>query len=212
MFGAELVLIPFVFACLAIYLAPGPDMLLLVSTGLSQGIRPALYTALGTACSRSLHVLFAAFGMATLINSHPLALDAVRLIGASYLLWMAWQAIRQQRLAKATDGLQVVAKSHFASYFKRGFYTNLLNPKALLFCSLFLPQFIGASSHPLQAILQLGVIFVLIGLSLDGVYAWLAGYGGQWWRKRQQQGSGLVNYLQAGVFGLLASHLLLATG
>ncbi|POZ60196.1 LysE family translocator [Chromobacterium alticapitis] len=158
-------------ALVAVYVLPGPDMALVMATSASRGVGAGLLTALGIAASRFLHVMMSGLGLAALMTTHPMLFSAVRWIGAGYLLWMAWKVIRSQ---PAAAGEPVPAESTRAAI-ARGFLTNLLNPKALMFCALFLPQFVSpAHGAVLPQFALLGVILVATGLCFDTAYAFAA--------------------------------------
>ena len=155
------------------YLVPGPDMVLILQTGLLRGRRHALAVAAGLAVARATHVLLAAAGLAALLRTMPAAFDVVRIAGAAYLMWLGVSILRSASLvsdlpgpATSDDGRSSMRAA------LRGLLTNLLNPKALLFCSVLLPQFVRpeSGSVPGQFAL-LGAILVAIGLMFDIVYA-----------------------------------------
>jgi threonine/homoserine/homoserine lactone efflux protein len=192
-------LLMYLTALAAVYLLPGPDMALVVATGAARGRRTALLTALGIAASRAVHVMLSGAGLAALLAAHPRMLDVVRWVGAAYLCFIAVQLLRAD-LDKAPAA---AAPRPAGSFLLRGFLTNLMNPKALLFCSLFLPQFISAgSSLPLQYLL-LGAILVLTGFAFDAVYAFSAARIGQ----RVKAPSRFGRFVLPAVFMLLASRL-----
>ncbi|WP_317203425.1 LysE family translocator [Janthinobacterium sp.] len=157
-------------ALVGVFLLPGPDMALVVATGAARGAGVACVTALGIAASRAMHVLMSGLGLAALMAAHPGGLYLVRWGGAAYLLYMAWKMLRANF---KVDTVTEVAPTAGAS-FVRGFLTNLLNPKALLFCSLFLPQFVSAGASVALQYLWLGTLLVATGLFFDILYALLA--------------------------------------
>lgn len=168
-------------ALVAVYLAPGPDMALVMATSASRGARAGLQTAGGIAAARFLHVLGSGLGLAALFAAQPLLLMVVRGIGAAYLLWLAWKVLRPRvapTRAKAPETAEACAPALACSARSealRGLLTNLLNPKALLFCGLLLPQFVSPARGPLlPQFLLLGVILVGVGLCFDAVYAIVA--------------------------------------
>lgn len=166
----------FVVALVIVYVMPGPDMILLLETAASRGRAAALATAAGLALARSCHVAMAALGLTALFRAAPWTFDAVRLLGGAYLVWLG------VRLFSAGGGSSVsttpalaVGQADYAKAFRRGLLINLLNPKALIFCSVLLPQFIDVTHGAIGAqFLLLGVILVTIGLAFDVLYA-LAG-------------------------------------
>jgi len=161
----------FASALAAAFLLPGPDMILLLQTGAAQGRAHALAAAAGLATARACHVLLAAFGLAALLHAFPIAFQFVRIVSACYLVWIAIGILRHPlaSLDTATNGIE--RRSYLASA-RKGLLTNLLNPKALLFCSVLLPQFV----HPDRGSIMmqfafLGGIMTIVGLSFDTIYA-----------------------------------------
>jgi threonine/homoserine/homoserine lactone efflux protein len=171
----------FVLALSMVLLMPGPDMILLLQTGARQGRGKALATALGLAIARGCHVALAALGLATLFKVSPWTFEIVRMGGAAYLLWLGLKMFKPGVMSGAnadTSGESVIS---WRTAILRGLLTNLLNPKALLFCSVLLPQFIDANAGSVAGqFAKLGVILVLIGLSFDSVYAMAGGWVGKW--------------------------------
>ena len=161
-------LLVFVAALTAVYLLPGPDMALVLSTSAFRGPRSGLMAAVGLAISRTVHVALSALGLAALFHTHPVLFDVVRWFGAAYLLFLAWkmlQAEKTEGFASANTtgkGLEAI---------RSGVMTNLLNPKALMFCALLLPQFISTEHDLTAQYLTLGAILVGLGFAFDALYA-----------------------------------------
>ncbi len=144
----------FASALVAAFLLPGPDMILLLQTGAAQGRGHALAAAAGLATARACHVLLAAFGLAALLHAFPIAFQFLRIVSACYLVWIAIGILRHPlaSLDTATNGIE--RRSYLASA-RKGLLTNLLNPKALLFCSVLLPQFV----HPDRGSIMISLHF-----------------------------------------------------
>ena len=172
----------FVGALAVAYLVPGPDMVLLLQTGAVQGRPQALATAIGLAMARAAHVALAALGLATLLRTAPMAFEIVRLAGAAYLVWLGVGILRApsllpERMAGPAGG---TARSYRAAI-RRGLLTNLLNPKALLFCSVLLPQFVRPEFGGMAGqFLLLGLILVGVGIAFDLLYAVAGATAGRW--------------------------------
>ncbi|WP_280552769.1 LysE family translocator [Halomonas sp. 25-S5] len=186
----------FIGALAAVYLLPGPDMLLVLQTGSLQGHARALATAAGLAMARGVHVALAALGLATLFATAPWTFDAVRYAGGAYLAWIGLQLFRSPAV---TPDIEPGRPSVPAAGLRRGLLTNLLNPKSLLFCSVLLPQFVhpGEGAVLLQFAL-LGGLLVGIGLLFDAGYATLGAALQRWFA-----GSPLRARLQRWTFGSL---------
>lgn len=164
-------LIVFAAALTVAYLLPGPDMALIISTSAFRGPRSALMAALGLAVSRTVHVTLSALGLAALFHAHPLLFDGVRWLGAAYLLFLARKMLQTGEKGDS-EGASEPGTGWAAV--RSGVMTNLLNPKALMFCALLLPQFI-TTRHDLAAqYLTLGSILVGLGLAFDALYAFAA--------------------------------------
>ena len=161
-------LLVLVAALTAVYLLPGPDMALVLSTSAFRGPRSGLMAAVGLAISRTVHVALSALGLAALFHTHPVLFDVVRWFGAAYLLFLAWKMLQVEKTegfasANTTGkGLEAI---------RSGVMTNLLNPKALMFCALLLPQFISTEHDLTAQYLTLGAILVGLGFAFDALYA-----------------------------------------
>lgn len=192
-------LLLFLVALTAAYLIPGPDMLVLLQTGAAQGRSRAFATAGGLALARSVHVLLAGLGLATLARTAPLAFEAIRWVGAAYLVFVGVQILRSGALEHAATHGPAARRLSHAACFRRGLLTNLLNPKALIFCSVLLPQFVvSGGAPPAVQLAVLGVMLVATGLAFDLVFA-AGGEGiGRWLAHRP-----LVQRVQRWLFGSL---------
>lgn len=197
----------FVLAVLVICITPGPDMIYILTYGISQGTRAGLLSAVGMAVGMACHTLAVALGVAALIGSSHLAYEVLRYAGAAYLLYMAWQALRESSAASLGDDHQTVP---LLTVFRNATITNLLNPKIVLFYLAFLPQFVTASAgRPGLQLLVLGLTFTVLGLVVDALIALLSGRIGARLRRRPHSGSWL-NRLAGVVFLGLAVKLALA--
>lgn len=144
----------FAVAVLVVVLTPGPNMIYLVSRSLSQGRSAAFVSLLGIASGFLFHMLIATVGLTTIFLAIPYAYDVLRLIGASYLLWLAWQALRPG--APAIFRSRKLPPASRRKLLGMGFVTNVLNPKLAVFSLSISTQFL----HP-----ERGSIF-LQGLTL----------------------------------------------
>lgn len=196
-------LLVFIAALIAVYLLPGPDMALVISTSAFRGPKSGLLSALGLSLSRTLHVMLSALGLAALFHTHPILFDCVRWLGAAYLIWLAWKIIRPSE--NDASEMATEARAGLAAI-QRGVMTNLLNPKALMFCALLLPQFISTQHDLAAQYLLLGSILVGVGFLFDVIYA-LAASG----LAKRMSGSRsiekIARQLFSGVFGLAALRL-----
>ena len=160
--------------CLGMVLTPGPNMVYLISRSLSQGPKAGLISLGGVAVGFLFYVFSAAFGITALLLAVPYAYDALRLAGALYLLYLAWQALRPG--GRSPFQVRDLPRDRPRKLFMMGLMTNLLNPKvAVLYLSL-LPQFIDPEKgQVLSQLLVLGVTQIAISLSVNAVIAVTAG-------------------------------------
>lgn len=163
-------LLAFAVIALGMVLTPGPNMIYLISRSIAQGRMAGLISLGGVALGFVFYMLCAAFGITALVLAVPYAYDAVRLVGAAYLLWLAWQAVRPG--GRSAFELRDLPVDGPRKLFLMGFLTNLLNPKiAVMYLSL-LPQFIDpARGSVLTQSLVLGTTQIVISVCVNTVIA-----------------------------------------
>ena len=163
--------IEFLMTSLVIVVSPGTGALYTVSAGLSGGIRAGLVAAVGCTLGIIPHMIAATTGVAAIFHSNALAFEGLKYAGVAYLLYMAWNTVRE-RGAFQVDGHQ--APQPALQIVRKAVLVNLLNPKVTLFFLAFLPQFTTHDAGPAQLrteMLALGAGTLLIGLMLDLGYA-----------------------------------------
>ena len=167
-------LIAFAAIALGMVLTPGPNMVYLVSRSISQGRAAGLISLGGVALGFVFYMLCAAFGITAIVMAVPYAYDTLRVAGALYLLYLAWQALRPG--GRSAFEVRSLPRDSNRKLFFMGFLTNLLNPKiAVLYLSL-LPQFIDpAKGSVFQQSLVLGGTQVAISVSVNALIAVSAG-------------------------------------
>ncbi|SAK53275.1 lysine exporter protein LysE/YggA [Caballeronia arationis] len=157
----------FVGALAVVYALPGPDMALVLQTSATRGMRHGLATASGLATARATHVTISALGVAALLKSAPWLYEAVRIAGALYLSYVAVQIFRSPSFG-LDDAARPGATSTLRSAVAKGMLSSILNPKALLFCSVLLPQFVHPEAGPVWSqVVELGVVLVAVGVAFD---------------------------------------------
>ena len=167
-------LIAFALIALGMVLTPGPNMVYLISRSICQGRIAGLISLGGVALGFVFYMLCAAFGITAIVMAVPYAYDALRLGGALYLLYLAWQVLKPG--GRSPFQVKDLPKDSPRKLFLMGFLTNLLNPKiAVMYLSL-LPQFI----HPehgsvLAQSLVLGCVQIIISVSVNAIIAIAAG-------------------------------------
>jgi threonine/homoserine/homoserine lactone efflux protein len=203
-------LFAFTLASLVLFITPGPDMSLWLSRTIGSGRSAGLASLAGTNLGCVVHTLLAAFGVSALIAASQTGFLVLKIVGALYLLWLAFDAIRNGSSLNVKTGDQAV--SSVLSSFILGITINLTNPKVVLFFITFLPQFVSADDpHVTGKLLFLGLFFVVINtpgailivLGAERLVTWLKA------RPRVLCG---IDYSFAGVFAFFALKIALTQG
>nr|WP_298727358.1 LysE family translocator [uncultured Steroidobacter sp.] len=164
----------FALVALAMVLTPGPNMIYLVSRAICQGRMAGLISLGGIALGFTVYLLCAAAGITAIFMSVPLAYDALRIAGAMYLLYLAWQALKPG--GRSPFQVRDLPADSPRRLFGMGLFTSLLNPKiAILYVSL-LPQFIQPEQGGVWAqSLVLGLTQIIISVSVNALIVFMAG-------------------------------------
>ncbi|MET9488436.1 LysE family translocator [Nocardia sp. NPDC006630] len=173
-------LLAFLVAGTILIVIPGPGVLFVIGRALSSGRRAALLSVLGHSLGVLAMLVLVAAGLGAVVAASAIALTVVKLAGAVYLIYLGVQAIRERRsLREAWESRAEPAQG--VRLLRQAFLVGVSNPKAIIFFSAVLPQFVSpaAGRVPLQ-ILILGLIFVAIALVSDGTWALAAGLARDW--------------------------------
>jgi threonine/homoserine/homoserine lactone efflux protein len=167
-------LIAFAAVALGMVLTPGPNMAYLVSRSICQGRAAGFVSLGGVALGFFAYMLLAAFGITALLFAIPYAYDSLRLCGAAYLAWMAWNALRPG--GASPFQVRDLAPDSPHRLFAMGLITNLLNPKiAALYLSL-LPQFVDSTAGDvMRQTLALGLTQIAISVIVNAALVAAAG-------------------------------------
>ncbi|WP_256107732.1 LysE family translocator [Streptomyces sp. ODS05-4] len=175
-------LIGFLGVVLLAYVVPGPDFLVVVRSAAEHPSKGRA-AALGAQAGLCVHMLAAAVGLSVIAARSPLVYDAIKLLGAAYLVYLGVRAVlaarraaRERAAGRTRPGEDPYATgptstgetqspgARWRSGFTQGFLTNVLNPKAALFFLSILPQFVNGSGSTTRQIFFLGILDVLIGV------------------------------------------------
>jgi len=169
-------LLLFITAGLLLNLTPGPDVMFIVANAVRAGARAGVAAALGISAGCLVHVAAAALGVSALLATSSAAFGVLKWVGAIYLVWVGVQMLRSAwrqnasiniavRAGQESAGSQFDSKTSLKAVFRRGFLTNVLNPKVALFFLAFVPQFIApGTAQPAGVFLALGLLFAVNGL------------------------------------------------
>jgi homoserine/homoserine lactone efflux protein len=167
----------FLLITIVLIITPGPVVTLVIATGATEGARAALVTVLGTTIGNGLLVGSIAFGLSWVLKSSTLLFEAIRWIGAAYLVWLGIQAWRNA--GRQSELPPPGSKVHFW----RGFLIALSNPKTIAFFTAFLPQFVDPSLPAEFQLVVMCAVSVLIAAVFDSAWAIAAGLGRGWFMK-----------------------------
>ncbi|RXV72225.1 LysE family translocator [Burkholderia stabilis] len=167
----------FVLAVFLLNVTPGPDTAYIVGRSVAQGRGAGLMSAFGISAGCCVHALACAFGLTALLAASAAAFTVIKLVGAAYLIYLGVRMIvTKQAAAQSADAAQAAAAKPLRQLFMQGFWTNVLNPKVVLFFVSFFPQFVSADSpHKAWAFLTLGAVFVAMSTVWTSLVAWVAG-------------------------------------
>ena len=206
----------FVSASLLLIVAPGPDIVFLVTQGVTRGPRAGFETAMGLAAGNLVHTTAAALGVSVIFRASPVAFQVLKLAGVAYLLFLAWKAVRSST-RPTTDGIpETTATGLLASsdrsggLFWRGFLMNVLNPKVAFFFLAFLPQFATPTAGPIAVQMAVyGILFTALVVFVFGTFGLLAGTVRGWLTRKPGTGTRGFGWIVALVYVALAIKLAL---
>jgi threonine/homoserine/homoserine lactone efflux protein len=166
-------LLAFAGVSLLLAVTPGPDMAVVTKNALAHGRRGVFMTTTGIALALSIWVTATAVGLSAVLRASGELLFVLKLVGAAYLAYLGVRALLEslQRPADLLAGTPAPAPAH--AIFRQGFLSALSNPKLGVFFVTFLPQFVAPGQALLPRLLELGLIFAIIGWTWMNVYGLL---------------------------------------
>lgn len=172
-------LLEFVFAVLLLELTPGPNMAYLAALSLARGRLAGLIATAGIAFGLATHAVLVAFGAGAVIQSYPALYELLRWVGIAYLLFLAWEGWQP---APDTLPKGPLVPAVAGSLFWRGFFSNVFNPKSILFFLSVVPGFINsASTRPVALqLITLGTVAVAVASLVHSVIVIAADQSGRW--------------------------------
>ena len=198
----------FLVATLTVGASPGPGMMFAVARSVGQGRAAGAVSVLGLSAGSFTLCLAAAFGVAAIIAASQLAYDLLRYAGAAYLLYLAWRTIFVGGAIPGRAG--EVQRDSAGRIFRQAYVTNIMNPKSGLFYLSFVPQFTDPERGSVLAqFILLGLIFNILGNSINLVVAFFFGHIGDWLAQHKQVWR-WQQWFTASVFCAIAAHLVLA--
>lgn len=200
-------LITFFAASALLALAPGPDNIFVMTQSALRGRAAGIAVTFGLCTGLIGHTAAVTLGLAALFAASSMAFTLLKLCGAGYLLWLAWQSFRA-----SSAGTDAVKADHLNSWqlYRRGILMNITNPKVSIFFLAFLPQFVDPSKGAVSLQMSvLGIVFILATILVFGGIALMAGALGGW-LQRSPGVQRFMNRVTGTLFAGLAIRLAIA--
>lgn len=197
-------LLAFFSASLLLALVPGPDNIFVLTQSIFQGKKSGLMIMLGLCTGLIFHTLAVTLGVAVIFQTSIIAFTILKVIGALYLLYLAWQIFNASCEKIDTKSNKVI---DYKKLYYRGIIMNITNPKVSIFFLAFLPQFTNPNLGKVSLqMLSLGGLFIIATILVFGLIAILSGNLAQVFNKSEQSQK-FLNKLAAFVFVGLAIKL-----
>ncbi len=195
----------FFAASVALALAPGPDNIFVLTQSALSGRLAGFIVTLGLCTGLIVHTLAVAFGVAVIIQTSAMAFNALKLVGAAYLLYLAWKAFQAGPSDVERNANGTLSRRRL---YLRGVIMNITNPKVAIFFLAFLPQFADPANGPVVLqMIALGAIFMFAALLVFGAISWASGFLGEW-LQRSGRAQTLMNRVAGTIFVGLAARLI----
>lgn len=195
----------FLPACFALNMAPGPNNLLSISNATRYGLRTACVAGAGRLLAFAIMIALASAGLAVVLQTSELVFYAIKIVGAAYLFYLAYQ------LWSAAPQAEIEAQQARAGQWqlaRQEFFVAAGNPKAILIFTAFLPQFVDPTADVGHQFAVLGALFLLLEWIAIGIYAYIGLHMRRWFA--EPRGKRIFNRCCAGLLSAAASMLLMA--
>ncbi|MCM8568031.1 LysE family translocator [Gramella jeungdoensis] len=200
-------IIPFLTASILLTFSPGPDIIYVLVRSMAYGYKQGVVTALGLVSGILIHTSLVAFGVSAVIKQSENIFLIIKIFGAAYLLYLAWQVYKSDpEIAFSSEGIR--NKGMF-SLFKQGFVMNVLNPKVSIFFLAFFPGFLWEpEGNTVAQFYTLGVLFMLQALIIFSLVAMMADKISVFIKSHPKSGW-FLKWMQVVIFILIAILILL---
>jgi threonine/homoserine/homoserine lactone efflux protein len=177
----------FLVASILFIQVPGPSLLFTIGRALSVGRREALLSVVGNALGLVVQVGCVALGLGAIVAASAAAYTVLKLVGAAYVVWLGVSAIRHRADARAALENLVRAPATRGHSVRTGVIVGVTNPKTIVFFAAFLPQFTSDSGPATLQVAVLGVVFALLAVCSDSLWALGAGKARDWFARRPRR-------------------------
>lgn len=195
-------IIPFLTASILLTLSPGPDIIYVLVRSIAYNAKQGIVTALGLVSGILIHTSLVAFGVSAIIRQSEYIFLIIKIFGAGYLLYLAWQVYKSNpEIAFSSEGIQ---NKNLQSLYGQGFIMNVLNPKVGIFFLAFFPGFLwDPDGNTVAQFYVLGIIFMLQALLIFSIVALLADKISVYIKSHPKSGH-FLKWMQIVIFILIA--------
>jgi len=194
----------FFTASVALAFAPGPDNIFVLTQSALHGRKAGLLVTIGLCTGLLVHTAAVSLGVAAIFQTSALAFNILKMVGAMYLLYLAWQAFKAGA-TKIDESAEL--QMDLRKLYYRGVIMNITNPKVAIFFLAFLPQFADPAIGSITIqMMMFGGLFIIATLLIFGSIAWSAGFLGEW-LKGSEKAQVIMNRIAGTVFAGLALRL-----
>lgn len=197
----------FFLASTLLAIAPGPDNVFVLTQSALHGKLSGLVVVFGLCTGLLVHTAAVTFGVAVIFQASTLAFTLLKIIGAGYLVYLAWQIVRAtpEQIRMQSDQQKCLG-----TLYRRGIIMNVTNPKVSIFFLAFLPQFADPGRGPISLqMVALGGIFITATILVFGAMALIGGALGEW-LNRSERAQRVMNWTAGTIFVGLALKLVTA--
>jgi threonine/homoserine/homoserine lactone efflux protein len=197
----------FFLASTLLAIAPGPDNVFVLTQSALHGKLSGLVVVFGLCTGLLVHTAAVTFGIAVIFQASTLAFTLLKIIGAGYLVYLAWQIVRAtpEQIRMQSDQQKCLG-----TLYRRGIIMNVTNPKVSIFFLAFLPQFADPGRGPISLqMVALGGIFITATILVFGAMALIGGALGEW-LNRSERAQRVMNWTAGTIFVGLALKLVTA--
>ena len=159
-------------------LTPGPAVFLVVSQGMRAGFKPSLRGTLGILTGNAVYFALSALGLGALLLASATLFQAIKWLGAAYLIFVGVKMLISKSESPEADERAVMSRGSL-KLFSQGLVTQLSNPKAIVFFTALLPQFVTPGDRMFEQFLILGIVSIAVELPILAAYGWVAERGGK---------------------------------
>jgi len=182
-------IILFCSTSLLLAITPGPDIIYVITRGITQGHKSGMAAAAGFSLGNIAHTTFAIVGLSAIIRSSALAFTAIKIAGALYLIYIGWKTFTSKGGTSAEKDTKILSPK---AVFIQSITANVLNPKVALFFIAFFPQFVKPQNgHPAIQMALLGLLFIICTFIVFSACALFSGQIGE--KLKNSRGAGLLN-------------------